>query len=152
MGSMRGGSMPQPSAEMRQKFEAKFESAAKGAGFDVNQLKDLRSQIESAVQEAASGVTGDPRSAVESAINGVLEDNGIDPAEFKDKMGAVFEKMGMPTPGSAGFGGGGYSAQGASINGNQNELLSKLIASLSGDSSGGLFANLPAGSLVDAAA
>jgi hypothetical protein len=146
--------MPQPSAEMRQKFEAKFESAAKDAGFDVGQLKDLRSQIETAVKDAsANSTSGDIKGDIESAINGVLEDNGIDPAEFKEKMGGVFEKMGMPKPGSAGFGGGGgYSAGGLSVNGNQSELLSKLLSLLGGDSSGSIFGNLPAGSLVDAAA
>ena len=128
------GRPPEPTPEMRAQFESKFESAAQELGIDTDAFKDLREKIDEAVNNVRmNGATqGNTKSAIDDAVNGVLKENGIDPAEFKSQMASIFEKMGMPKPGQGGFGADGSSTQGSS--------------SLS------LLSNLPTGSFVDATA
>ena len=164
MGGARvgAGGMRQPPAEMREQFEKKFESAAQEAGIDVSKFKELRGKIESAVKSVAEGASGasgaDLQTSIEDAVNGVLKENGIDPAEFKEQMGQVFDKMGMPKPGSGGFGGPG-AAQGGprggvsgSTDSTKQDMVAQLLSQLGQGKTGGLYGNLPAGSLVDEAA
>lgn len=152
MGPPAGMKGMQPSAEMRQRFEAKFKSAAEDAGIDISKFSDLKSQIETRVGDALKNADGstDLQSAIDQAVNGVLEDNGIDPEQFKSQMEQVFRSMGAPAPS-----GGGYDRSGglaSSTTNSKNDLLSKLLSQLGGDSAGGFFGSQPSGSLVDAAA
>lgn len=98
------GRPPEPTAEMKAQFEAKFESAAEELGIDSASFKELRSKIDEAVRSARSTASEgtDVRSVIDEAVNSVLEENGIDPDEFKAQMGSIFEKMGMPKPGQGG--------------------------------------------------
>ncbi len=122
------GRPPEPTAEMKAQFESKFESAAKELGVDASAFKELRSKIEEAVKNARGSASEgtDVKSAIDDAVDAVLEENGVDPAEFKSQMEAVFEKMGMPKPGQGGF---GPQAQ--------------------GDAGGSFMSRLPVGSFVD---
>lgn len=158
-GRPAGGKMPQPTAEMRQKMESQMKSVASELGMDANQFAELGGKIREAAGSAIESSGGeDPSQAVESAINGVLEEAGVDPAAFKEQMGQVFEKMGMPKPGQGmpgfggfgggigggfgggfgGLGGGGFG-QSKAIGQETNELLSYLR-------------NMPVGSFVDESA
>ncbi len=150
---IQGTGMPKPSAEMRQPFEAKFESAAEAAGIDPSVLAEIRTQMESAVQSALEqGLSGSElKDSVDSAVNKVLEDNGIDPETFKAQMAEVFEQMGVPQPGQGGYGrpGGGFSSSGQE---QQQQLLSKLLEQLGSSSSASWMQQFPVGSFFDAAA
>lgn len=130
------GRPPEPTAEMKAQFEAKFESAAKEAGLDVDKFKELHSKIKDAMDSARQNAQPgtDMKASMEEAMNGVLEEAGVDPAEFKSQMETVFSKMGMPKPGEGGF------------------RLRNGEAQNAGDSASGLYANMPAGALFDAAA
>lgn len=134
MSGMPRGRPPEPTAEMKAKFEAKFETAAQEAGLDPEIFKDLRAQIDEAVKSARENASEgtDVKSVIDEAVNGVLKENGIDPAEFKSQMNAIFEKMGMPKPGQGGF----------QLGGQQPEQ----------DSNFDLMNGLPVGTFVDAAA
>ena len=51
------------------------------------------------------------------ALPGAAQDTpapALDPAEFKNQMQSIFEKMGMPRPGQGGFGAGGRQPQDSS--------------------------------------
>lgn len=155
----QGGQAPEPPAE----FKAQFESKAKAAGVDVEKLGSLKDQIQSAVTSAldSSGGTSDPRDTIQSAINGVLKENGIDPDELKSKL----EKAGL-TPPQGGFPGGGIpgggfgGARGAGNFGNAGFSVASLggtysasgISSSSNSSILELLKNLPTGFGVDAEA
>jgi hypothetical protein len=157
-GSPQGaGGFPEPPKE----FKAKFESAAQAAGIDTKQLAGLQDQIQSAVQGALESSDGssDPREAVESAINGVLKDNGIDADELKTKLDSVFEKLGAPKPGTFSGVGGFGATNGKSADSTKSDLLSQLLKSLDSNNqdSGGSsilssIRSLPPGALVDAEA
>ncbi len=98
-----GGRPPEPPAELK----AQFESAAQQAGIDTEKLSGLSDQIGEAISGALEGFdgTGDPREAVETAVNGVLKDNGIDPEKLKEQLKSVGEKLGYGQGGSGGPGG-----------------------------------------------
>lgn len=71
---------------------------------DPAKLKELRGKLESAVEGAVQGLDADAgpeetMQAVQGAVEKTLQENGIDPAQFKKQMQA----MGGPPPG---FGGG----------------------------------------------
>jgi division protein CdvB (Snf7/Vps24/ESCRT-III family) len=139
-----GGQMPQPSAEMRQKMESQMKSVASELGMDANQFAQLGGKIREAASSAIqNSQEGSPGESVEQAINGVLEEAGVDPAAFKEQMGQMFEKMGMPKPGQGmpglgGFGGIGFGQ--SNVPGQEtNELLSYLR-------------NMPVGSFIDESA
>ncbi len=143
----RGGRPPEPTAEMK----AQFESAAKSAGIDVDQLNSLQSKIEDAVKNAVDNSSGtDPREAIQSAVETVLKDNGIDPEDLKSKLESVFEKMGAGKPGQGTYKPSDNDAddQGASATTLQSSNTSQ-------DAIGTILRALrtmPAGSLVDAQA
>jgi hypothetical protein len=145
-----GGTPPRPTAQQRAEFESKFQSAAQDAGLDLSSFADIQDKIQTAVQDKVSSSNGQlSKDDLESTINGVLEENGIDAEEFKSKLGQVFDKMGMPKPGEGGFGGAG------SIDSSQQDLINQLFGGEddSEDQSGSIseyFRNLPKGSLVDA--
>lgn len=160
-GPQASSGFPQPSAEVK----AQFESAAQRAGIDTAQFSELRGQIDSAIQGAVKGLDGstDPQAAIESAINGVLEENGIDAQDFKSKLESVFTELGVPSPGS--FGASGVYGKPASNSAtyssdqSQSDLLKALFGNdedSESDSSGSSIAqairNLPVGSLYDAEA
>jgi len=160
-GAQASCGFPQPSAEVK----AQFESAAQRAGIDTAQFSELRGQIDTAIQSAVEGLDGstDPQAAIESAINGVLEENGIDAEDFNSKLNSVFSELGVPSPGSFGAGGiyakPGSSSAGYSADQSQTDLLNALFGSdedSESDSSGSSIAqairNLPVGSLYDAEA
>jgi hypothetical protein len=157
-----GGAPPRPTAQQRAEFESKFQSAAQDTGLDLSSFADIQDKIQTAVQDKVSSSNGQlSKDDLESTINGVLEENGIDAEEFKSKLGQVFDKMGMPKPGEGGFGGpggigGGFGGAG-SIDSSQQDLINQLFG---GDdesedqsestSISDYFRNLPKGSLVDA--
>lgn len=68
--------------------KADLDSALQAAGADPTKLADLEQQIAEAVQKAReqSGSSTDPRTAIRDAINGVLTQNGLDPAKFDAQM------------------------------------------------------------------
>ncbi len=141
-----GGRPPEPTAEMK----AQFESAAKSAGIDVDQLNSLQSKIEDAVQNAVESSNGtDPREAIQSAVETVLKDNGIDPEDLKSKLESVFEKMGANKPGQGTYKPSGSNAdQGASATTLQTSNTSQ-------DAIGTILRalrSMPTGSFVDAQA
>jgi hypothetical protein len=156
-----GGRTPEPPAE----FKAEFESAAQQAGIDTEKLSGLSDKIGEAISGALDGLNGnsDPREAIESAVNGVLKDNGIDPEKLKEQLKSVGEKLGYGQGGPPGFGGfggpggpggaggfpgfGGLQGPGGGFGGgmsamsNQNQSVQTLLSSLGkkkdGDSSSG---------------
>ncbi len=70
-------------------------------GITGEKFDKLRSDIDSAVESTLNGTggAGASREAIKSAVQGVLKDNGLDPAEFEEQL----KKLGPP----AGFGGPG---------------------------------------------
>lgn len=131
-----GGAPPRPTAQQRAEFESKFQSAAQDAGLDLSSFADIQDKIQTAVQDKVSSSNGQlSKDDLESTINGVLEENGIDAEQFKSKLGQVFDKMGMPKPGQGGFGGpggigggfgGGFGGAG-SIDSSQQDLINQLF-------------------------
>jgi hypothetical protein len=75
--AMSGGPPPQ--------MTERIESLALEQGIDPNSLGDLHAEIETAVQEALEGLApgADPREAIKSAVDGVLESKGIDPSQLR---------------------------------------------------------------------
>jgi hypothetical protein len=163
----KGFAPPDESAmeEMRTQMD---ESVAEKLGMDSSTLTELHSQIQEAIQQAmtSSDGTEDMKATVDSAVDAVLEANGIDPAEFKSAMDSAAEELGMPAPGEMGpppGSAGTYNAQGtvASSSSSQNDLLMQLLEALqsgsdsaSSQSSSGFdilswFNNLPSGSLAN---
>jgi hypothetical protein len=71
-----------------EKRKARLENALVAAGADPANLADLEQQIQAAIEAAQQSSTGtaDPRSTVRSAIEQVLQDNGIDPAAFQQAL------------------------------------------------------------------
>ncbi len=72
------------------KFQSRFEAAAKSIGVDSAKLPDIEKQIQAAVDKVQQNgaASGDPRSAVRDAVNGVLKSNGIDPTQFDNALKA----------------------------------------------------------------
>lgn len=176
-GAGRTGQRPPqggPPAEIRQKIEAQFKSAAGELGISGEQFEQIGSQIREAVAGVAENASGqspeDLKAAVDEKVAGVLKDNGVDPAAFKEKFEQVAQKLGLPKPGQGGpggptgpFGGGGFGAQasGSSYGANgkaSQDQIQQLLASLSqGDEDDlsslfGAFSGKGTGSFVDLAA
>lgn len=70
------------------RFKSRIESAAKAAGVDPSKIPTLESQIQDAIQKAQQSGAGDPRGAVQDAIDGVLKSNGIDATKFQAALKA----------------------------------------------------------------
>lgn len=120
----------EPTPEMRAKFEAKLESAAKDMGIDAEQFKQVRTQIQAKVQELRDSGQRPTREQMDAVVGDVLKQNGIDAEEFKATMQSLSDKMGGPPRGNGHFGGGDGD----------------------GDDVAGMMDSMPAGSLVDATA
>lgn len=164
-GGLSGGGFQGPPPEI----QAQFQSAAESLGIDGSQLASLRGEIETAVQDAMKSFdgSGSPKEAISSAINGVLEENGIDAEEFKAQMQDIMSASGFQPPAGfgSGFGGGFGQIQGASFDATsqQADLLSQIFgdsddtdsAESSQSSSFNIadyFRQLPAGSLLNTSA
>lgn len=82
----QGGTQEPP--DFQAEFKSRVEDAAKAVGVDPAKIPDLVKQIQDAVEQARSSVgsSGDPRSAIRDAVDGVLKQNGIDPAKFRSAL------------------------------------------------------------------
>jgi anti-sigma regulatory factor (Ser/Thr protein kinase) len=91
-------------------LDAQFKAVAEALGLTSSQASDLKTQMDEAVQTALQNADGNsnPREAVESAIAGVLNDNGIDVEDFKTQMKAMADKMGLSKSGQGAGPGGTY--------------------------------------------
>lgn len=69
-----------------QQPRADFAAALTAAGADPNKVSDIQSQIRDAIQQARQNGGGDDREAVKSAVNAVLQKNGVDPAKFEEAL------------------------------------------------------------------
>lgn len=72
-------------------------SALQALGIDSSKASTIEGQIQQAVKNvpSESGNPSDRRTAVQQAIDGVLKNNGIDPAQFKSQLQASFQKLGL---------------------------------------------------------
>lgn len=79
-----GGNAPPPPPPS----EEAFASVGESLGLGASEVASLRGEIESAVKDALSRFdgSGSRKDAVSSAVNSVLEANGIDPQAFKSAM------------------------------------------------------------------
>ncbi|MBN2584225.1 MAG: hypothetical protein JXL80_14275 [Planctomycetes bacterium] len=147
-------------------FTAQLEAVGEQLGLSVSEVSDLKSQIDAAVQAATENLDdgSDPRAAIEEAVNGVLEDNGIDVEEFKSVMQSAAREMGPPPPPMYGPQGQMVSDETDSSSESSDaaleaieELLAQLAAQSSDDSDSQaslisilqMLGNLPDGSLVN---
>ncbi len=83
-------------------------------------LLDIRDELKSAVQGAMQDFdgSGDPRAAIQDAIQSTLESNGFDPAEVKGAMkDSGFGGMRSLMGGGGGFGPGGPGGLGGGLGG-----------------------------------
>ncbi len=141
-----------------------LESVAEELGTDTSNVTDLISQIEAAVQAALEGLGGDegPQVAIESAVSGVLAENGLDPETFQAALEFAIEEQGAPVTGNGIYASGGGIGAVGSLGSTDNGVLEQLLAQL--QSAGAstsvvdspslnlwqILQNLPGGSLVDA--
>lgn len=86
-----------PSVANRQNSQAQFDAKAKSAGIDIDGLKGLHSEMQTAVQDALKNAdpSANRQDTIQNAINGVLKDHGYDP----DKLKSQFEAAGLKAPG-----------------------------------------------------
>lgn len=161
----QGGSFQLPnlqSAGIQKPSEAQIQSAAESLGIDPSEFTALRGELESAVQGALEDFdgSGDPREAISSAVNSVLDANGIDADAFKAQMEDLKSAAGFQPP-QGGFGNfGGIQTSGYDSAQQQSDLISQLFGNEEDDkntSSGSFniadyFSSLPAGSLVNTSA
>ncbi|MEZ6317262.1 MAG: hypothetical protein R3B49_00715 [Phycisphaerales bacterium] len=132
-GARPEGPPPGPPPEVQEAIE----SAAEDAGLDSSQIADLRAQIEEAV--AAARESGEGPEAVKSAVDGVLEDAGIDVEALNAQLSGM---KGPPPPPSEDYQGASSSAALDALFGDSEETdaSSTLLEMLR---------NLPSGSLYD---
>lgn len=94
------GQRPQPTAEMRQQFEARLKSMADDLGIDSSTFAKIGGEIKDTVSSAIQSNQGlsrdDMKAKLDAAINDVLTKNGVDPAEFKAKFAELQKSMGPP--------------------------------------------------------
>ncbi len=89
-----------PTEAERAEFEKKFEDAAKAAGLDIDKLKSIQGDIQSAISAAMQNYSnstdkGGMKEAVQATVNDVLEKNGFDPATVKQQLTTARESLGM---------------------------------------------------------
>jgi hypothetical protein len=94
-GSARTGG---PSEAERAEFEKKFEAAATAAGLDVDKLKSIQSDIQTAISTTIQNYSNPAdktglQDAVQKAVNEVLEKNGFDPETVKQQLQTARESM-----------------------------------------------------------
>jgi hypothetical protein len=97
-------------------FEDQFEAAAEEAGLDTDTLSDLKDEIQTAVSDAIANYDESTSSTsldetITSAVEGVLEENGLDAEDIETRLQNVMESMqdnmsaaGGPPPGGAPMG------------------------------------------------
>jgi hypothetical protein len=89
---------------------AQFEEAAEKAGVDLTQFEGLRDKVQSAVEEVIANYDGTSETElaeqVESTVNQVLSDNGVDTAEVQDQLAAIQAQLGQNLAGMGGAQGG----------------------------------------------
>ncbi|HWB18974.1 MAG TPA: Clp protease N-terminal domain-containing protein [Phycisphaerales bacterium] len=71
-------------------MKARFQSALESAGVDSSKIPDIMQQIDDAASKVRS--SGGDRNAVKSAIDGVLNDNGVDVQAFRKALDAHHHK------------------------------------------------------------
>jgi hypothetical protein len=79
---------PPPGGARGAEFESKFNDAAIAAGLDADKADELQEKIKTTIEETLQNSDGstDPRQAVQSAIDSLLEQYGVDLNEFKSQM------------------------------------------------------------------
>lgn len=93
----------------REQMDEQFRSAAAAQGVDVEKLEGLQDSIRTTVQQAMQD--GGSQTDIKSAIDAILEENGIDPEKLQEQMQAAASSLGMPMgppPGSDRDSGGGF--------------------------------------------
>lgn len=166
------GGRPEPTAEMRQQFEARLKSMADDLGIDSSTFAKIGGQIKDAVSSTIQSNQGlsldDMKAKLDSAINDVLTKNGVDPAEFKAKFAELQKSMGPPPRRHEQENDGDADDAGASTSATSNNTTSNNStptgSSQSNAASGQppqmditgmiarFFSHMPAGSFVDQAA
>jgi hypothetical protein len=70
--------------------------ALQAMGVDSTKAASITKQIQSAVQDATKNSNGssDKRAAIQQAVDGVLNQNGIDPEQYKTQVQAAMKKLG----------------------------------------------------------
>lgn len=148
------GAQAAPLAGPPPQVQGRFHSLAESAGLDPSRLGDLKEQIRVAV-DAVRGDDGSiERTAVKDALKGVLNDNGIDPAQLRSQLQSMFQQAGLPPAarlqGPVGAGDAGSA---------QQNLLDALGADDGAEGTAGdtvslvhLLENLPKGSLLNTVA
>jgi hypothetical protein len=169
MGGAGGMKGMQPPTEMMQKFEAQFKSdfqtAANQAGVDGSKFAEIGGKIQDALKDVDLSSSDDPQATIESTINTVLKDNGIDADQFKADFQKVMDKMPKPDFASmgGGFGGGMGGVSGSngtySASSSQQDQLQQLLDQLfKGDGKdqnsqiASFFSQASAGTFLDTAA
>jgi|GEM_PF-6897698 len=129
IGGMKG---MQPPKEMQQQIEAQFKKAADAAGVDSSQFAEMGGKIQDALKNVDLSASDDPQATIESTINSVLQENGIDAEQFKADFQKVMDKMPKPdfAKMSAGFGGVSGSGGTYSASSSQQDQLQKLLDQL----------------------
>lgn len=86
--------------ERRLAFEEAFTEAALAAGLDPEAADGLQDEIRSAIAEAlkSSEDQTDRQQVVRDAVDGVLEEHGVDLEAFKSRMEPPHGKAGGPPP------------------------------------------------------
>ena len=143
MGGASGMKGMQPPKEMMQKLEAQFKSdfqtAANQAGVDGSKFAEIGGKIQDALKNVDLSSSDDPQATIESTINTVLEENGVDADQFKADFQKVMDKMPKPDFASmgGGFGGGSGGVSGSngtySASSTQQDQLQKLLDQLTQD-------------------
>lgn len=90
---------PPPMDESRQaEFISNIVAATEESGADAESLEGLEEAIQAAIDDATQDADGstDPRQSVQEAIDGVLEERGVDLEAFREKLQA---RMGPPPGG-----------------------------------------------------
>lgn len=90
-------------------LKTQIESALGQMGYSADQISTISEEIGTAIQEAMAkaGSDGDMKSITKSAIESVLEENGVDATAFQTAMESVGgpQRMGPPPPPPSGSGG-----------------------------------------------
>ncbi len=94
-GSVRTGG---PSEAERAEFEKKFETATEAAGLDVDKLKSIMSDIQTAISTTIQNYSNPAdqtglQDAIQKAVDDVLQKNGFDPDTVKQQLQTARDSM-----------------------------------------------------------
>jgi hypothetical protein len=86
-------------ATQRAAFEQKFEAAAQAAGLDVDKLKSIQGDIQNAISTTIQNYSNPTdkaglQSAIQKAVDDVLQKNGFDPATVQKQLETARSAMG----------------------------------------------------------